>query len=277
MKSEGKTIILTTHYIEETKRADTIGFLRKGYLLAEENPIKILKSLGVSKLEDAFYKLCLAEKDKKFERNKPPLEDLSIKRIWSKLHNVQRSGKINSDWIVMLMALVQKYQCQVMRAKMVMLCWFFLPLIFIELTWIVFGRLPEVNLGVLNEEDPPFISEIFLNSLDDKVFKIHNYTDSIAGKQDVNQLKLIAFVHFYANFSDTVMTLSEGYEVLYNSSFNYQILDFHADLKNKFVVIGSFLSLYSTFPKFLQDVLRDTGYNPRLLDFPIAYAEPIYS
>lgn len=47
MTKEGKTIILTTHYIEETRRADVIGFLRKGYLLAEEHPTKILEELQV--------------------------------------------------------------------------------------------------------------------------------------------------------------------------------------------------------------------------------------
>ena len=47
MTKEGKTIILTTHYIEETRRADVIGFLRKGYLLAEEHPTRILEELQV--------------------------------------------------------------------------------------------------------------------------------------------------------------------------------------------------------------------------------------
>lgn len=47
MTKEGKTIILTTHYIEETRKADVIGFLRKGYLLAEEHPTRILEELQV--------------------------------------------------------------------------------------------------------------------------------------------------------------------------------------------------------------------------------------
>ena len=34
----GKTIVITTHYIEEAKQANVVGLLRNGRLLAEDPP-----------------------------------------------------------------------------------------------------------------------------------------------------------------------------------------------------------------------------------------------
>ncbi|XP_073990101.1 ABC transporter G family member 23-like isoform X2 [Rhodnius prolixus] len=52
-----KTIIITTHYIQEAKNANTIGLMRSGVLLAEESPIKLLERYNCESLEDVFLKL----------------------------------------------------------------------------------------------------------------------------------------------------------------------------------------------------------------------------
>lgn len=54
-------IIITTHYIEEARKADCVGIMRDGKLLAENNPEVILRTLETDSLEDAFLKLCLKE------------------------------------------------------------------------------------------------------------------------------------------------------------------------------------------------------------------------
>ena len=38
MGDRGKTIVITTHYIEEAKQANVVGLLRNGRLLAEDPP-----------------------------------------------------------------------------------------------------------------------------------------------------------------------------------------------------------------------------------------------
>ncbi|CAG9760884.1 unnamed protein product [Ceutorhynchus assimilis] len=56
-KDGNKTVIITTHYIEEARQAHTIGLMRSGKLLAEEAPHVLLSMYGCTSLEDVFLKL----------------------------------------------------------------------------------------------------------------------------------------------------------------------------------------------------------------------------
>ncbi|XP_050483054.1 ABC transporter G family member 23 [Bombus huntii] len=56
-KNSNKTIIITTHYIEETRQAGIIGLMRSGRLLAEESPTRLMEMHNVDTLEDVFLKL----------------------------------------------------------------------------------------------------------------------------------------------------------------------------------------------------------------------------
>ncbi|QQP40869.1 ATP-binding cassette sub-family G member 20, partial [Caligus rogercresseyi] len=56
-----KTILITTHYIEEARQATTIGLMRNGRLLAEASPERLLSKFGGSTLEDVFLQLCISQ------------------------------------------------------------------------------------------------------------------------------------------------------------------------------------------------------------------------
>jgi len=56
-KTGQKTVIITTHYIEEARQSHTIGLMRSGRLLAEESPQVLLSMYRCQSLEDVFLKL----------------------------------------------------------------------------------------------------------------------------------------------------------------------------------------------------------------------------
>ncbi|XP_050449543.1 ABC transporter G family member 20-like [Cataglyphis hispanica] len=56
-KDGNKTIIITTHYIEETRQAGIIGLMRSGKFLAEESPRKLMEMHRLDTLEEVFLKL----------------------------------------------------------------------------------------------------------------------------------------------------------------------------------------------------------------------------
>ena len=54
LKSRGKTIIMTTHYMDEAVRCDVVGMMRGGRLIAEDSPEELMNRTSSSNLEEAF-------------------------------------------------------------------------------------------------------------------------------------------------------------------------------------------------------------------------------
>ncbi len=61
LRENGVTILITTHYMDEARHCDRIGFMQKGTLIAEDAPSKLLQDTGKDSLEDAFLEI--AQKD----------------------------------------------------------------------------------------------------------------------------------------------------------------------------------------------------------------------
>jgi len=58
LKARGKTIILTTHYIEEAESlADRVGIIDMGRLIALDTPRSLMKKHSATNLEEVFIKL----------------------------------------------------------------------------------------------------------------------------------------------------------------------------------------------------------------------------
>lgn len=61
LKEKRVTILITTHYMDEAQHCDTIGFMRRGELIAEGPPQELLKKTGTNSLEDAFVEFSRKE------------------------------------------------------------------------------------------------------------------------------------------------------------------------------------------------------------------------
>lgn len=58
LKNEGKTIFLTTHYMEEAEAlCDRVGIIGHGKLIALDSPRELVSKHGVKNLEEVFIKL----------------------------------------------------------------------------------------------------------------------------------------------------------------------------------------------------------------------------
>lgn len=98
------TIMITTHYIEETKRANLVGFMRKGQILAEGNPERLMEYYDADTLENVFYKLCLNQRQRKTAvqhahptRRRSIIRTESIKSATAGYHrlSLKRASEIN--------------------------------------------------------------------------------------------------------------------------------------------------------------------------------------
>jgi len=57
LKENGKTVILTTHYMDEAVRCDIVGMMRLGSLIGEGTPKELMNSTATADLESAFMAL----------------------------------------------------------------------------------------------------------------------------------------------------------------------------------------------------------------------------
>jgi len=73
MCKRGKTIVLTTHYIEEARHCDLVGLMRDGRIIAEDRPRTLMERAGTETLEDAF--LHFTKRAKKTPRKASPQGD----------------------------------------------------------------------------------------------------------------------------------------------------------------------------------------------------------
>ncbi len=74
LTDEGKTIIITTHIMEEAERCDLVGFMRNGRMLAESSPDELKKFAGLKK------QLKLRTRDPDREMTKLIGEGLEVRR-----------------------------------------------------------------------------------------------------------------------------------------------------------------------------------------------------
>ncbi len=57
LRNEGKTILITSHVMDEAERADRIGLMRNGKLIEEGTPKELLEKHSVKNREELFLKL----------------------------------------------------------------------------------------------------------------------------------------------------------------------------------------------------------------------------
>ncbi len=63
LRERGVTILITTHYMDEARHCDRIGFMQRGHLIAEDTPTALLKRSGKDSLEDAFLEFSKKDED----------------------------------------------------------------------------------------------------------------------------------------------------------------------------------------------------------------------
>ena len=67
---QNRTILITTHYIEEARQAHYVGLMRHGKLLAEDSPMQLLNIYSLNTLEEVFLKLCVKEESSQIGKKK---------------------------------------------------------------------------------------------------------------------------------------------------------------------------------------------------------------
>ena len=188
-RTEGITIIITTHYIEEAINSDIIGLMRNGRLLVEGQPKPILTYYNSTNMEEVFLKLC--------ETRNSLIECELRSKLTEILPNSCVRNRNNSflfsDTVVekpfLLSAenwfdlsrfwpLFVKNWLLIRGNPRSLIFLYLLPSISVSLFALSFGTEPKnIKISIYNEEDPAHLSKVLIKMLNTSeaitpVFKI---------------------------------------------------------------------------------------------------------
>lgn len=278
---------MTTHYIEETRRADTVAFLRNGRLLAESCPQLLMNRLHKSSLESVFYSLASRE-----ARSTILLKQYN-NQLTSNYSNYQTNGNISSGnhsemnlsksstmWLIKLICVSKKVHRQTFRQSNHLALQFILPLVSLMLFCCCIGTTPKnIAVGVVNNESPALLSALYLQQIDESMIHLIHYETEKQAAHAVASQYIWGYLLIHQNYSESLIRrahFQETSEAITNETIHLSTIHIHADITNKVLSVTMMRSLESSFIKFLRLTLISLEYNSKLADLPVKIGQTIY-
>ncbi|XP_018316537.1 ABC transporter G family member 20 isoform X1 [Mycetomoellerius zeteki] len=304
-QKEDITVLITTHYIEETKDANKIGLMRCGKLLAESAPQKLLEQFQCSFLEEAFLKLCEAQNNTlNNEAERFKVEDVSSDVL---SQNEYERTKVISEYkelskrqisrLKIFKALLTKNGIQYFRYYGGLVFAVIFPIIQVFVFIMAIGDDPkDLKIGIVNDEAGTCdygnnfgnvwndeitchfgnLSCRFLHNFDDSIATQEYYDDVSEASHAVQNGKLSGLLYFSQNFSEALQKRMEDGAFTKDSDLLTSQVQVFLDMGDR--QIGLFLQtkLFERFLEICEDIMKDCKYSPKLADPPIRFEEPIY-
>lgn len=166
--TQSVTVILTTHYIEEARKANQIGMMRSGVLLAEDSPEMLMTAHKSNNLEEIFFTLSVKQgptRSEKFLEKFKPTIDVKCVEVDKKVKispTVKKTKPKGGGICKKVYALMIKDTLRTVRNVGVLLMIFFLPVLQIVIFCLAIGRDPVgLNLAIVNYEVEDGVSWMF--------------------------------------------------------------------------------------------------------------------
>ncbi|XP_018044364.1 PREDICTED: ABC transporter G family member 20-like isoform X1 [Atta colombica] len=302
-EKENITVLITTHYIEETKDANKIGLMRCGKLLAESAPQKLLERFQCSYLEEAFLKLCeiqnntLNNEVKRFKAEDTS-SDVFSENEYERTKVISEYKEVSKHQISRLKifkALLTKNGIQYFRYYGGLIFAIIFPIIQIFVFIMAIGDDPkDLKIGIVNDEAGTCGSN-FGNVWNDEITChfgnlscrfLHNFDNSIATQEYYNKVsearhvvqngKLSGLLYFSQNFSEALQKRMEEGIFTKDSDLLASQIQVSLDMSDRQIGLFLQMKLFKRFLEIYKDIMKDCKYSSKLANPPIRFEEPIY-
>lgn len=287
MTKRGKSIIITTHYIQEARQAHTIGLMRNGVLLAEDAPTVLMERCSCTDLEEAF--LILSHKQENTSKDVELSYPKSTEPV--KAH-FEDDNKIFSK--TKFKGIMYKNLTLLKREYIFIIFVLVLPLLQTYLFNTAIGRKPNnLPLAVINDENSHcdysayqgcFLDEnqtvslscLYLEYMENQTYSFVEYHNRTTALQDVRKNKVWGLLHFNENYTRALSRrVSDGLKVE-PEDMDMSLLESWVDLSNQY--IGNFIryDIVRSMITFIQQALNNCGENPKVGSLPLTFETPIF-
>ncbi|XP_050528283.1 ABC transporter G family member 23-like isoform X2 [Daktulosphaira vitifoliae] len=298
LTSKGKkTVIITTHYIEEAKQSHMIGLMRKGTLLSEATPTELLTSCDCSYLEEAFLKICQSHVAKT-NSFKIPIKQPT--RRFSYARDLPPPPLLNNKLFTF-----GRFKAQICKNfflltrnipfTLFLVC---LPIIQTAIFNITCGRDPEkLALGVFNEEisngfhacskvhvssngcfldGRTAVSCLMLEKLKEKSFTLVEFSNIQDGRNAVVSNDVWAFIHFSSNFSGSLATKIVTGSDATNDTLTSSTIVAWVDRANKYISEMIQRDILDSYSNVIESILFTCGISKKIGYSPLQIQNPVY-
>lgn len=283
-------IIITTHYIEEARNSGVVGLMRRGKLLAEENPEILINRYECNNLEEVFLKLCQNNENNNnneisyFLNSKSHVVNNELSKDFNKKGDnnyEQRKRKtILSSILVyfqLIIILTKNNWLKLCRNRFIVLFYFVLPSLQMSLFNLSVGREPKnVELAIFNGEIPMELSQQYLEMLNTDLIKPINYSSVDLAIDSVVRGDSWAAISISPNFSESLEIRIQEFGFSDDSVVNNSNIHLYSDMSNYVIGLSLFASLALSYEKFAQNFMIANNYNPLAISSPLQLKEIIY-
>ncbi|XP_053205491.1 ABC transporter G family member 23-like [Panonychus citri] len=302
-ETKGCTIIVSTHYIEEARRAHRIGFMRKGRIIVEDEPNQLMSSHKATSLETVFLNLCsvkrkstmvnprdlklfqqrMAREGKNITLGHNPYKTCfpcllpgprSLKTDQSKASSLSSLLKI---WFTLWLGLTRNNIRNEFRDPLVLCCQYLVSIWMILLFYFGIGNPPSgIRMAFVNEDSSFFsLSGSFIDSLDSQMFIKQPYQSFNEAITDARSTPFWGVLWVPSNFTETLLLDKTMADVSIESIQSGQ-MKISVDMANKLVSAMCLRSLVNGFISFIGDTMKSFGLDERLTSSPIVIDQVIY-
>lgn len=298
-------VIITCKNPQYSQRADRIGVMFHGKIVAQDSPSLLLRRYQAASVHDLCLKICSQQVngiEGPFQRNRRQSPDFQVQEI-DPFRVVKKNSKkmtYQSKFARLLTAQFKRSILEIIRSPISLLILFITPTLLPIITFSIIGKVPNsYRIGMVVQEVPmydvvhasreefssafdsylvPFYPQLIKDRLLLYNCTVLDYSDLDDAVDDVESNRLDAALHFRTRFSEYFAERIMPFKVMSNESTTiYQsTIHLYLDLSNflKSIVI-QFLIQFA-----LMDVISESapalGLREEVLRLPIVCDQSIY-
>ncbi|KAI5730033.1 hypothetical protein M8J76_009235 [Diaphorina citri] len=293
LAESGRTILITTHYIDEAKKSHMIGLMRKGILLEESPPKVLLEKYNMKSLEDVFLLLSSKQQHDRIEQRRKSIGVEAHRRQSVLLEKFELPRKCKRSLQSKEYFRGSRMKAQIWKHLLwmkgnpgVMAFMTLVPMLCILFfNWAV-GHIPDqMPLGVVNKEanlsycdsrtpqrinctSSDYFSCIYLEKLREQSIRLIEFSDEETARSSAKRNRIWGFLSIPRNFT-------AGLELRLTNSMDMSLEDSTAtemgvelDKTDFIITYGIMRSLKRAFKSMVLSYTSTCDHNPRLADIP---------